>query len=232
MGRATGGATWLIYYRSRELIFVLTSVSPRRTRAPALIGVGGMGEVYKATDINLKRAVAIKVLPASVAGDTERRARFQREAQVLAALDHPNIAAIYGLEKSRSGGSSDPPITALVMELVEGDDTLAAYRARRNSHRGGAAHRQADRGGAGSGARARHRSPRSEAREYQSARRQDGEGARLRAGEGAGACSGGERERDEFPDAVVAGDAGWENPRHGRVHEPGAGARAAQPHSA
>ena len=81
----------------------------------ALIGVGGMGEVYKATDTNLKRAVAIKVLPASVAGDAERLARFQREAEVLAALNHPNIAAIYGLE--RSGAT-----TALVMELVEGDD--------------------------------------------------------------------------------------------------------------
>jgi len=76
-----------------------------------------MGEVYKATDTNLKRAVAIKVLPASVAGDAERLARFQREAEVLAALNHPNIAAIYGLERSRS-------TTALVMELVEGP-TLA-----------------------------------------------------------------------------------------------------------
>jgi serine/threonine protein kinase len=79
----------------------------------AQIGVGGMGEVYKATDSNLKRAVAVKVLPQSVAGDADRLARFQREAEVLAALNHPNIAAIYGLE--RSGG-----ITALVMELVEG----------------------------------------------------------------------------------------------------------------
>ena len=66
----------------------------------AQIGVGGMGEVYQATDTNLKRAVAIKVLPASVAADTERLARFQREAEVLASLNHPNIAAIYGLERS------------------------------------------------------------------------------------------------------------------------------------
>jgi Tol biopolymer transport system component len=79
----------------------------------AQIGVGGMGEVYKATDTNLKRAVAIKVLPAAVAADAERLARFQREAEVLASLNHPNIAAIYGLE--RSGVT-----TALVMELVEG----------------------------------------------------------------------------------------------------------------
>jgi eukaryotic-like serine/threonine-protein kinase len=83
----------------------------------AQIGVGGMGEVYRATDKNLKRAVAIKVLPASVASDAERLARFQREAEVLAALNHPNIAAIYGLERSDA-------TTALVMELVEGP-TLA-----------------------------------------------------------------------------------------------------------
>jgi serine/threonine protein kinase len=79
------------------------------------IGAGGMGEVYRATDSNLKRLVAIKVLPASVAGDADRLARFQREAEVLAALNHPNIAAIYGLEKTVD-------FTALVMELVEGED--------------------------------------------------------------------------------------------------------------
>jgi eukaryotic-like serine/threonine-protein kinase len=81
----------------------------------ALLGEGGMGQVYRATDTNLKRQVAIKVLPASLAGDADRLARFQREAEVLAALNHPNIAAIHGLEKSEG-------ITALVMELVEGDD--------------------------------------------------------------------------------------------------------------
>ena len=81
------------------------------------LGVGGMGEVYRATDTNLKRAVAIKVLPESVAADAERLARFQREAEVLARLNHPNIAAIYGLERSNG-------VTALVMELVEGP-TLA-----------------------------------------------------------------------------------------------------------
>ena len=83
----------------------------------AKLGEGGMGEVYRATDTNLKRQVAIKVLPASVSGDPDRLARFQREAEVLAALNHPNIAQIYGLEKS--GGT-----IALVMELVEGP-TLA-----------------------------------------------------------------------------------------------------------
>jgi eukaryotic-like serine/threonine-protein kinase len=76
-----------------------------------------MGEVYRATDTNLKRSVALKVLPASVAADTERLGRFQREAEVLAALNHPYIAAIYGLEKSHG-------TVALVMELIEGS-TLA-----------------------------------------------------------------------------------------------------------
>ena len=76
-----------------------------------------MGEVYRATDTNLKRQVAIKVLAASFATDPERLARFQREAEVLAALNHPNVAHIHGLEK-------DGGVTALVMELVEGP-TLA-----------------------------------------------------------------------------------------------------------
>ena len=83
----------------------------------AAIGKGGMGEVYRATDTKLKRDVAVKVLPASLASDPERLARFQREAEVLASLNHPNIAQIHGLEDA--GGTK-----ALVMELVEGP-TLA-----------------------------------------------------------------------------------------------------------
>jgi serine/threonine-protein kinase len=79
------------------------------------IGRGGMGEVYRARDTKLDRDVAIKVLPEAFAHDAERLARFLREAKTLASLNHPNIAAIYGIEES--GG-----ITALVMELVEGDD--------------------------------------------------------------------------------------------------------------
>ena len=76
-----------------------------------------MGEVYRATDTNLKRALALKVLPALVAGDPERLSRFRREAEVLASLNHPHIAAIHSLERAEG-------ITALVMELVEGS-TLA-----------------------------------------------------------------------------------------------------------
>src|SRR5579863_9459988 len=76
----------------------------------ALIGAGGMGEVYRAKDTRLKRDVALKVLPEAFARDQERMARFQREAEVLAALNHPNIAQIYGIEER-----------ALIMELVEGE---------------------------------------------------------------------------------------------------------------
>jgi serine/threonine protein kinase len=83
----------------------------------AQIGVGGMGEVYRATDTKLKRQVALKILPASLAADPDRLGRFQREAEVLASLNHPNIAAIYGLEDADG-------VKALVMELVEGP-TLA-----------------------------------------------------------------------------------------------------------
>ena len=83
----------------------------------APLGVGGMGEVYRASDTKLKRDVAVKILPSSVALDRERLARFQREAEVLAALNHPNIAHLYGLEESDG-------VRALIMELVEGP-TLA-----------------------------------------------------------------------------------------------------------
>ncbi len=83
----------------------------------AKLGEGGMGEVYRATDTRLKREVAIKVLPAAFTEDKERLARFEREAQLLAQLHHPNIASIFGLEESQG-------TRALVMELVEGP-TLA-----------------------------------------------------------------------------------------------------------
>ena len=82
-------------------------------RVDGLIGAGGMGEVYRATDTTLGRAVAIKVLPDSVARDTERLARLTREARVLAALNHPHIAAIYGLEQVGD-------VRALILELAEG----------------------------------------------------------------------------------------------------------------
>ncbi len=95
----------------------------------AALGAGGMGEVYRARDTKLNRDVAIKVLPAAFADDPERLARFTREAQTLAALNHPNIAAIYGIEELGAAGASGPGSRALVMELVEGED-LSAHIAR------------------------------------------------------------------------------------------------------
>src|SRR5262249_23052344 len=86
-------------------------------RIDSLLGVGGMGEVYRARDTKLNRDVAIKILPPAFANDPDRLARFKREAQVLASLNHPNTAAIYGFEDS-------PSFHALVLDLVEGS-TLA-----------------------------------------------------------------------------------------------------------
>ena len=81
------------------------------------LGAGGMGEVYRATDTNLKRDVAVKVLPESFSADADRLSRFRLEAEVLASLNHPNIAQIHGFEETDGA-------TALIMELVEGP-TLA-----------------------------------------------------------------------------------------------------------
>ena len=86
-------------------------------RVEGKLGEGGMGEVYRARDTRLKRDVAVKVLPRTFARDTDRCARFRREAELLATLNHPHIAAVYGLEEAGD-------LTALVLELVEGP-TLA-----------------------------------------------------------------------------------------------------------
>ena len=98
------------------------AMSPQQTiahyRITAKLGEGGMGEVWRATDTKLNREVAIKILPQAFANDPDRMARFKREAQVLASLNHPNIAAIYGVEER-----------ALIMELVEGE-TLRTGRCR------------------------------------------------------------------------------------------------------
>src|SRR4051794_4570478 len=88
-----------------------TRIGPYEIVGP--LGKGGMGEVYRGKDTKLDREVAIKVLPVSLARDPERLARFEREAKVLASLNHPNIATIYGLEESPEG-------KAIAMELVEG----------------------------------------------------------------------------------------------------------------
>ncbi len=96
-----------------------TRLGPYEITAP--IGAGGMGEVFRARDTKLGREVAIKVLPAALAHDTERVGRFRREAQILATLNHPNIAAIYGLEEANG-------TVGLVMELVAGNDLAQRLR--------------------------------------------------------------------------------------------------------
>ena len=146
-----------------------------------------MGQVYRARDTKLNRDVALKVLPDSFANDPDRLARFTREAQTLASLNHPNIAHIHGLEES--GG-----VRALVMELVEGEDLSQRIargampldealpiakqiaEALEAAHEQGIIHRDL------------------EARQHQGPRGRHGEGARLRVGEGDGAC-GGDRRR-------------------------------------
>src|SRR6186997_1551213 len=88
-----------------------TRLGPYEIVAP--LGAGGMGEVYRARDTKLDRDVALKILPESFASDPDRLMRFEREAKTLAALNHPNIAQIYGIESSG-------PSRGIVMELVEG----------------------------------------------------------------------------------------------------------------
>src|SRR2546422_240847 len=89
-----------------------TRIGPYTVTAP--LGEGGMGIVFRAHDIKLQRDVALKLLPVHLADDVDRLSRFQREAQVLASLNHPNIAQIYGLEESSN-------TRCIVMELVEGE---------------------------------------------------------------------------------------------------------------
>lgn len=104
------------------------SLSPRSRlgvyEIVSLIGRGGMGEVYRARDTRLARDVALKVLPDGEASDAKWRARFEREARTFASLNHPNIAAVSGLEESGAAALGRPSPTAIVMELVEGE-TLA-----------------------------------------------------------------------------------------------------------
>jgi serine/threonine-protein kinase len=109
-----------------DAVVVGAQIGPYRVES--LLGAGSMGEVYRATDTTLGRQVAIKVLPPTFASDPERVARFRREAQILASLNHPNIGAIYGLQPM---DGPDGQALGLVLELVEGPtlaDTLAARR--------------------------------------------------------------------------------------------------------
>ena len=101
-------------------------LGPYEIQSP--LGAGGMGEVYRARDTKLRRDVAIKILPEAFTADPDRIARFQREAELLAALNHPNVAAVYGIEESTPSGSGHATF-AIVLELVEGE-TLAERIAR------------------------------------------------------------------------------------------------------
>ena len=100
---------------------IATALSPGTTIGPyqvaSLIGAGGMGEVYRARDLKLKREVAIKILPQEFSHDPDRVSRFQREAEILASLNHPNIASIYDLLEAKG-------TRYLVLELIDGE-TLA-----------------------------------------------------------------------------------------------------------
>jgi eukaryotic-like serine/threonine-protein kinase len=102
-------------------------VGPYEIIAP--IGAGGMGEVYRARDPKLSRDVALKVLPPGFAADADRLTRFEREARVLASLNHPHIGAIYGLETVPAAALGQPAIPVLVLELIEGE-SLDAHIAR------------------------------------------------------------------------------------------------------
>ncbi len=179
-----------------------------------------MGEVYRARDSRLGREVALKILPPAVSQDPDRVARFAREAQVLAALNHPNIAAIYGLEEAAADDGTTA--RALILELVEGE-TLAeriargpllvgdALRSRRTAWR--RARRRAQEG---------CRSPRSEAGQHQSHSGGRGQGSRLRPREDL---------RQPVQADRLADDDDARHPRgcrdgHAGVHEPRAGSRA------
>ena len=172
------------------------------------LGEGGMGAVYRATDTVLKRDVAVKVLPAAFANDTDRMARFRREAQVLASLNHPNIAAIYGVEQD-----------AIVMELVEGDDLqgplpldVALGYARQIADALDAAHEKG----------IIHR----DLKPANIKVTPDGVVKLLDFGLANAARRCGHRcESDDLADALPWHDAGGRNSRHRRLHEPRAGSR-------
>ena len=182
-----------------------------------LLGAGAMGDVYRARDVDLNRDVALKILPQPFALDPDRLARFKREAQVLASLNHPNIAAIHGFEASDE-------VQALVLELVEGP-TLADRIAQGPIPLVEALpDRATDRRRPGSGSRTRDCSSRFEAGQRQAAARQHGEGAGLRPCEGAAAAGHDRRKPDGVThDHGPVHGAGRRDPRDRRVHEPRAG---------
>jgi len=161
------------------------------------IGEGGMGVVWKATDTNLDREVAIKILPDAFAADAQRLARFEREAKLLATLNHPNIAAVYGLHDT---GTSTGSVRFLAMELIPGEDL--AQRGTRGRPR------------------PRRGSSRPQARERSGHGGRGGQGPRLRTrqGHGVGSCVGGGSVA--LADDDLGRIGGRRATRYGRLHEP------------
>jgi serine/threonine protein kinase len=162
--------------RRREAILIGQTLS--HYKITSALGAGGMGEVYRATDTNLHRDVAIKVLPPEVVQDPERLGRFKREAHLLAALNHPSIAAIYGLEEA-----DGKPFLAL--ELVEGED-LTERLARGAIPVDEALEIAKQIAGARRGAQQGHRPPGPQAREREAHAGRQGQGARFRPRQGVG----------------------------------------------
>src|SRR6201993_5202240 len=114
-----------MFYNPCEIMALTIGTQLGSHEITALLGKGGMGEVYRARDLKLKREVAIKILPDEFSRDADRVSRFQREAEALASLNHQNIAGIYDLQQSG-------PTRFLVLEFVEGD-TLAEILKRRDA---------------------------------------------------------------------------------------------------
>ncbi len=194
-----------------------TRLGPYEIVSP--LGAGGMGEVFRARDTKLNRDVAIKVLPAAFAQDAERVARFRREAQVLASLNHPNIAAIHGLEESerrRRAGAG----------VGRRRRPRRAAEARRDPRRRSRCHREADRRRPRGRAREGHRPSRPQARESQAHQGRHGQDPRLRSRQSLRRRTDGRGRSIPVADDVAADDGGRGHLRHGGVHVPRAGARS------
>ncbi len=191
-----------------------TNLGPYQIQAP--LGAGGMGEVYRARDVKLDRAVAIKVLPDALARDPERLARFEREAKVLASLNHPNIAQIYGLKnRGRQHG-----------RRARAGDGAGSRRADQRSAaaRDRAELREADRRRARSRARERNRASRFEAGQHPGHSRRRRQGSRFWFGVGGKPRAAGSGSQ-QLPHDQRFADARGNDHGHRRVHEPGAGPR-------
>ena len=149
----------------------------------APIGAGGMGEVYRARDTRLNRDVALKILPDTFAADPSRVMRFRREAQLLATLNHPNIAQIYGFEEVAPQSEQAEASAAIVLELVDGRTLAERLREGPLPLDETRRHRPTDCRGSRDGPRVRHHPSRPEARQRQGEGGRHRQGARFRSGE-------------------------------------------------